>query len=157
VYDIWFIKHFVALSQARRALNPCVLQNASYKTRIIICMYTIVKPQKICSLDIFWTVTRFLICIWHLLLLGIEEEKNSSQHKWSEHNQKFSSMIFHRDDLSFKICMYILQRDELWLRIWWSSFRTNWRCWWSKFLNFAPRESDRSTTWRYVKPSSFHL
>jgi hypothetical protein len=40
VYDISFISHFVAFTpswhstQARRALNPCVLQNASYKTRI---------------------------------------------------------------------------------------------------------------------------
>jgi hypothetical protein len=54
VYDISFIRHFVELtliwhfvaftpiwhsSQCRRALNPCLLQNASYKTRIIICYY----------------------------------------------------------------------------------------------------------------------
>jgi hypothetical protein len=42
VCDILLIGHFVALtpswhsSQARRSLNPCVLQNASYKTRIVI-------------------------------------------------------------------------------------------------------------------------
>jgi hypothetical protein len=46
VYDISFIRHFVALtpswhsSQARRALNPCVPQNASYETRIIIYYYS---------------------------------------------------------------------------------------------------------------------
>jgi hypothetical protein len=38
---LFITRYFVALippwhsSQARRALNPCVLQNASYKTRII--------------------------------------------------------------------------------------------------------------------------
>jgi hypothetical protein len=42
VYDISFIRYFVAptpswhSSQARRALNPCVLQNASYKTHILL-------------------------------------------------------------------------------------------------------------------------
>jgi hypothetical protein len=50
MYDISFLRHFVALtplwhsSQARRALNPCVLQNASYKTRIII-YYVLIVAQ----------------------------------------------------------------------------------------------------------------
>jgi hypothetical protein len=52
VYDISFMRHFVALvpswhsSQARRALNPCVLQNAYYKTRyhnIRIFIYMIIN------------------------------------------------------------------------------------------------------------------
>jgi hypothetical protein len=43
----YFIRHFVALTpswhspQTRRPLNPCVLQNASHKIRIII--YAVIK------------------------------------------------------------------------------------------------------------------
>jgi hypothetical protein len=48
VCHVSFIRHFVALtpswhsSQARRALNPCVLQNTSYKTHIIIYYFLLI-------------------------------------------------------------------------------------------------------------------
>jgi hypothetical protein len=49
VYHVSFIRHFVALtpswhsSQARRALNPCVLQNTYYKTHIIIYYFLLIN------------------------------------------------------------------------------------------------------------------
>jgi hypothetical protein len=61
VYDISFIRHFVAFTpswqstQARRALNP-FYKNASYKTRIII-YYFIIRNLNI-NFKFFWTTDK---------------------------------------------------------------------------------------------------